>query len=160
MACLSNPIQCNWLYIYGGHFPRSLGVLCRFSDKLRRMISIRVQRTHHMIWYESSMSINSFKMLIWQMNIYWLLIRVSQSKLSDKSIHADSMGHLQMFHLNGNNDDKEKCERGQQVISSFHQKHLSSSTGPHYGAWWWYIFRHVPGDLPVAWVWVWLEAER
>ena len=45
------------------------------------------------------------------MNIYWLLIRVSQSKLSDKSIHADSMEHLQMCHLNGNND-KEKGERG------------------------------------------------
>ena len=66
------------------------------------------------------------------MNIYWLLIRVSQSKLSDKSIHADSMGHLQMFHLNGNNDDKEKGERD--AISSFHLKHLSSSTGPHYEA--------------------------
>ena len=126
MACLSNPIQCNWLYIYGGHFPRSLGVLCRFSDKLRRMISIRVQRTHHMISpsqiQESSTSIKSLKMLIWQM-----------IRFSDKSIHADSMEHLQMCHLNGNNDDKEKGERGQHVISSFHENTCRPAQGPIMG---------------------------
>ena len=41
----------------------------------------------------------------------FIVDRVSQSKFSDKSIHADSIEHLQMFHLKGNNDDKEKGER-------------------------------------------------
>ena len=112
---LSNPIQCNWLFIYGGPFSQVFRYLCRISNKLRLMISIRVSLTRHMSSpsqiQESSMSINSLKMLIWQVNIYWLLIHVSQSQLSDKSIHADSMEHLQMCHLNGNNGDKEKGER-------------------------------------------------